>query len=67
MSFQVSNDKGQNFSELLDDDLKLIDMSVSKGGPQLKYFGHSNLLYARATKVIVNHAPIGEYYLRFFS
>jgi len=33
MSFQVSNDKGQNCLELLDDDLKLIDISVSKGGP----------------------------------
>ena len=32
----------------------------------LKHFGCSNLLCARATRVITNHAPIGEYRLRFF-
>ena len=30
------------------------------------FFGHSNSLYARATRAIVNHAPIREYHLRFF-
>ena len=33
----------------------------------LKYFGHSNLLCTRATRAIINYAPIGKYYLRFFS
>jgi len=33
----------------------------------LKYFGHSNLLCVKATRAIVNHVPIGEYQLRFFS
>ena len=32
-----------------------------------KYFGYSNSLYARATRVIVNHAFINKYCLRFFS
>ena len=32
----------------------------------LKVFSHSNLLCARATKVIVNYASIGKYWLRFF-
>jgi len=41
-------------------------VSTPKGRPWLKYFGHSNLLCTRATRAIVNHAPIGEYRLRFF-
>jgi len=66
MSFQVLNNKENFFLELLNNDSKLIEPSISKGGPWLKYFGHSNSLYARATRVIVNYAPIGKYYLRFF-
>jgi len=66
MSFQVSDDKGQNFLKLLDKDLKLIELSISKNSLWVKYFGHSNYLCARATRAIVNHAPIGEYHLRFF-
>ena len=67
MSFQVLYNKGQNFLELLDDNLKLIEPSVSKDGLWLKYFSYSNLLCTKATRVIVNHAPIDEYHLRFFS
>jgi len=33
MSFQALDDKEQNFLELLDDDSKLIEPSISKGGP----------------------------------
>ena len=66
MQFQASDDKGHHFLELLDDNLNPIEPSIAKGGLWLKYFGHSNLLYARASRVIVNHAPIGEYCLRFF-
>jgi len=29
------------------------------------YFGHSNSLYVKASKAIVNHTPISEYCLRF--
>ena len=64
--FQASNAKGQNFLDLLDDNLKPIEPSYSKGGPWLKFFGHSNSLCARASRAIINHAPIGEYRLRFF-
>ena len=66
MHFQALDDKGQHFLELLDDDSKPIEPLISKGGTWLKYFGHSNSLCTRATRVIVNHTPIGEYCLRFF-
>jgi len=66
MTFQASDDKGVHFLELLDDNLNIIEPTYRKGGSWLKYFGHSNLLCARATRAIVNHAPIGEYWLRFF-
>ena len=68
MTFQASDNKGRNFLELLDDNLNIIEPSYSKGGLWLKFFGHSNSnsLCARAMRAIVNHAPIGEYQLRFF-
>ena len=66
MMFQASDAKEQNFLDLLDDDLKSIKPSYFKGGPWLKFFGHSNSLCARASRAIINHAPIGEYRLRFF-
>ena len=66
MTFQVLDAKEQHFLELLDDDLNLIEPLYTKGGLQLKFFGHSNLFYTRALKVIVNHALIEEYHLRFF-
>ena len=66
MTFQALDAKGWHFLELLDDNLKPIELSYAKGGLWLKTFGHSNPLCARASRVIVNHAPIGEYHLRFF-
>jgi len=66
MSFQALDNKECNFLELLDNDLKSVEPLISDGGPWLKYFGHSNSLCARATRAIVNHAPIGEYQLIFF-
>jgi len=51
--------------ELLDDDLKPVEPSTANSSP-FKLFGHSNLLCTRATRVIVNHALIGEYRLRLF-
>ena len=66
MTFQASDGKGKNFLELLDDDLNVIEPSYTKGGLWLQLVGHSNLLCARATRAITNHAPIGEYRLRFF-
>ena len=66
MSFQALNNKGWHFLELLNNDSKPIELSISKRGLWLKYFEHSNLLCTRAIRAIINHTPIGEYCLRFF-
>ena len=66
MTFQASDGKGRHFLDLVDDNFKEIVPSYTKGGPWLQIFSHSNLLCARATRAITNHAPIGEYRLRFF-
>jgi len=66
MTFQASDRKGKHFLDLLDDDFNTIKPSYIKGGPWLQVFGHSNLLCAHAMRAITNHAPIGEYQLRFF-
>ena len=66
MTFQASDRKGNHFLDLVDDNLNIIEPAYTKGGPWLQVFGHSNLLCARATRAITNHAPIGEYWLRFF-
>jgi len=67
MLFQAADFKGRNFLDLLDDNLNPIEPSSIKGSPWLQYFRHSNLLCAQASKAIINYAPIGEYWLRFFS
>jgi len=64
--FQVSDSKGRNFLDLLDDDLNSIELSSIKEGPWLQYFSHSNLLCACSIRAITNHTPIGEYQLKFF-
>ena len=66
MHFQASDSKENNFLDLLDNDFNKIKPSYIKGEPWLQAFGHSNSLCARATRAITNHAPIGEYCLRFF-
>ena len=66
MTFQVLDGKGNHFLELLDDDLNAIKPSYAKGGPWLQAFSQSNSLCARTIRAITNHAPIGEYRLRFF-
>ena len=66
MTFQVSDEKGRHFLNLCDVDGGIMEPSYSKGGTWVKYIGHSNLLYAEATRAITNHVPIGEYQLRFF-
>jgi len=66
MTFQASDGKGKHFLDLLDDDSNDIEPSSAKGGPWLQVFSHSNSLCARAARAITNHAPIGEYRLRFF-
>jgi len=65
MMFQASDGKENQFLDLLDDDLNPIEPLYIKGGSWLQSFGHSNLLCAQATRAITNHAPIGEYHLRF--
>jgi len=63
MTFQASDGRGNHFLDLLDDDLNAIEPHQVKGGLWLQFFGHFNLLCARATRAITNHAPIGEYRL----
>ena len=67
MTFQASDGKGKNFLNLVGDDYEDIKPSYIKGSLWLQAFGHSKLLCARTTRAITNHAPIGEYRLRFFS
>jgi len=67
MMFQASDRKGRQFLDLVDDNLNIIEPAYTKGGPWLQVFGHSNSLCAHATRAITNHAPIGEYHLRFIS
>ena len=66
MTFQASDRKGKHFLDLLDNNFNTIEPSYTKGGPWLQVFGHFNSLCAQATRAITNHAPIGEYQLRFF-
>jgi len=66
MSFQAADLKERNFLELLDNNLNPIKLLTIKDGSWLQQFSHSNSLYTRATRAIVNHVPIGEYYLKFF-
>ena len=63
--FQASDGKGNHFLDLLDNEFNLIKPLYIKGSPWLQSFGYSNSLCARATRAITNHAPIGEYQLRF--
>ena len=66
MTFQALDLKGRNFLKLVDNDNKPLEPTYCKGGSWLQVFGHSNLLCARAMRAITNHAPIGEYRLKFF-
>ena len=66
MTFQASDRKRRNFLDLVDNNYEDIKPSYIKGNSWLQAFGYLNLLCARATRAITNHAPIGEYYLRFF-
>jgi len=66
MTFQVADFKGNHFLDLLDNDFLSIKPTYMKNDTWLRYIGHSNFLCARVTRVIMNHAPIGKYHLRFF-
>jgi len=66
MLFQALDSKGKFFLDLLNNNLNPLKPSSIKGGPWLQWFGHSNSLCACSSRAIMNHAPIGEYRLRFF-
>ena len=52
MMFQVSDLKGRSFLDLINSNDSILEPSYCKGSTWLKYFGHSNILCARATKAI---------------
>ena len=66
MTFQVSDLKKKSFLELLNSDSNPLSPSYIDRNLWLQYFGYSNSLCTRATRAIINYAPIGEYRLRFF-
>jgi len=64
--FQVSDYKGKQFLDLNYDNSQSICPTYSKSRAWLKHFGLSSSLCACITRLITNHAPIGEYRLQFF-
>jgi len=66
MIFQASNFKGKHFLDLVDGNDNPIEPSYTRGGSWLKFFSHSNFLCTKASRAIINYAPIGEYRIRFF-
>ena len=66
MIFQASNIKGKQFLNLLNSNNNIIELSYIKDSLWPRHFGHSNSLYVRATRAIINHALISEYRLKFF-
>ena len=68
MTFQALDLKSNHFLNLLNNELCIIKPSYFKESLWIwiKHFSHSNLLYIRATRAIINHILIGKYYLRFF-
>ena len=66
MTFQALDLKGKNFLDLVDNNNNILEPTYCKGGTWLQFFGYSNTLCVRATRVITNHALIREYHLRFF-
>jgi len=66
MIFQASNVKGKQFLNLLNSDNNIIELLYIKDSLWLRHFSHSNSLYVRAMRAIINHTPISEYRLKFF-
>jgi len=64
--FQASEYKRRNFLELNNHHHQLIHPIYPKSGAWLKHFGLSNSMCTHIMRLITNHAPIGEYRLRFF-
>ena len=65
-SFKDSKKKGQLFLEFEDDNEKVIKPMYTKGGSWLLHIGISNSVCVRFTRMMLGHAPIGEYQQRFF-
>jgi len=63
MTFQASEYKERHFLDLNNNDVK---PTYTKGGTWLNLIGYSNTLCTGVTRAIMNHAPIGEYWLRSF-
>ena len=59
--------QGRHFLTLRGKNRKPLQPSYSKSGSWLTHIGQSVTLCARATRAILNHAPIEEYRQRFFS
>ena len=62
----ISWSQGHSTSPHISESILQTFTSVWTTPDRLKQFGHSNSLYARATRAIVNHTPTSEYQLRFF-
>ena len=60
------NKNSWDFSKKSECNNKILEPTYSKDGTWLQYIGHSNILCARATRAITNHALISEYHLHFF-
>ena len=58
--------QGRHFPTLRGKNHKPLQPSYSKGGSWLTHIGQLVTLCARATRAILNHAPIGEYRQCFF-
>jgi len=58
--------KGKNFLDISDNDGNILEPHYKKGGAWLPFVGHSNSTCARLTRLITNHAPIGDYHKIFF-
>ena len=56
--FQASDLKERNFMDLVNSNNNILEPTYSKSSTWLQYFGHSNILCARAIRAITNYAPI---------
>ena len=65
--FKDSKKKEQLFLKFEDDNEKIIKLTYTKGGSWLSHIGISNSVCAKFTHMMLGHAPIGEYWQRFFS
>ena len=65
-SLSHPSSQGHHFLSLKGGNRKPLQPSYAKGGSWLPFIAESVTLCARATRAILNHAPIGEFRQRFF-